>query len=382
MSQVFAAERVEKQKSDFLMICCFMLLVGVGLAMLFSASYFRSSVIKDSPWRIFTDQCLLAAVSLVLAVVASRLPLQAIRSFLPWLLAISLILMLLTFIPGVGEQYLGGRRWVLIFGRSFQPSELVKLCLILYLASVLDKKQGRLDVPTQGLVPPFVMVMLFAGLIFMQNNFSTALFILTVSLAIFFAAGVKLRYFGLTLVLIVPFAIISILTKEHRLDRILTYIKPEEDPTGAGYQILASLSLLKHGGFAGTGMGLGTRKLGGMPEAQSDFIFAVLGEELGFIGVVAVIALFAFLAWRGYRTARLAPTVFLRLLAFGLTTSIIVQAMINFAVVSNLIPATGIPLPFFSSGGSSLMITLIMCGLLVNVSRQIEPEAKQEVGNG
>jgi cell division protein FtsW len=382
MSQVFAAERVERQKSDFLMICSLMLLVGVGLAMLFSASYFRSSLILGNPWRIFTDQCVYAAVGLVLAVITSRLPLERIRSALPWLLGISLVFMLMTFLPGVGVEYLGGRRWILVFGRSFQPSELVKMCLILYLASVLDKKQGRLDVPTEGLVPPFVMVMLFSGLIFMQNNFSTAMFILVVSLGIFFAAGVKLRYFGLTLVLLVPIAVISVFTKEHRLGRILTYIKPEEDPTGAGYQILSSLSLLKHGGFAGTGMGLGTRKLGGMPEAQSDFIFAVLGEELGFIGIVAVIGLFAFLAWRGYRAARLAPTVFLRLLAFGLTTSIVIQAMINIAVVSNLLPATGIPLPFFSSGGSSLLITLVMCGLLVNVSRQLGPDAGGEAGHG
>ncbi len=382
MSQVFAAERVEKQHSDFLMICGFMLLLGVGLVLLFSSSYFRSAVILGNPLKIFTDQCIFAIVGLVLAFVTSRLPLDKIRAALPWLLGISFVLMILTFIPGVGVEYLGGRRWFLLFGRSFQPSELVKLCLILYLASVLDKKQGRLDVPTEGLVPPFVMVLIFSGLIFMQNNFSTAMFILVVSLSIFFAAGVQLRYFGLTFILLVPLAAISIFTKEHRLGRILTYIKPEEDPTGAGYQILASLSLLKHGGFAGTGMGMGTRKLGSLPEAQSDFIFAVLGEELGFIGVALVIALFALLAWRGYRVARRAPTVFLRLLAFGITTSILIQAVVNIAVVANLIPATGIPLPFFSAGGSSLMITLLMAGLLVNTSRFGSDTDTREVRHG
>lgn len=369
MSQVFTAERVEKQHSDFLLITSLLLLLGVGLAMLFSASYFRSAVIRDNPMAIFNTQCMWAGIGIGLAVIASRVPLERIRALLPWLLLVSFVMMILTFIPGLGAEYWGGRRWFVIAGQSFQPSEVVKLSLILYLASVLDKKQGKLDQPTEGLVPPFLMVLSFAGLIFMQNNFSTALFILLVSLSIFFAAGVRLRYFGLTFILLAPLAAISVFTKEHRLDRILTYIKPEEDPSGAGYQILASQALLRHGGFAGTGMGLGTRKLGSLPEAQSDFIFAVLGEELGFIGVVAVIGLFAFLAWRGYRTARLAPTVFLRLLAFGITTCILVQAAINIAVVSSLIPATGVPLPFFSQGGSSLLITLVMCGLLVNTSR-------------
>ena len=207
MSQVFAAERVEKQHSDFLMICSLMLLLGVGLVMLFSSSYFRSAVILGNPLRLFTDQCIYAAIGVVLAVVASKIPLDRLRAALPWLLGISLALMLLTFIPGVGVEYLGGRRWFIIFGRSFQPSELVKLCLILYLASVLDKKQGKLDLPREGLVPPFVMVMIFAGLIFMQNNFSTAMFILLVSLSIFFAAGVQLRYFGLTAILLAPLAV-------------------------------------------------------------------------------------------------------------------------------------------------------------------------------
>jgi len=381
MSQVFAAERVEKRQSDFLLICAFMLLMGIGMVMLFSSSYFRANAKYANPLYFVFNQSVYAGIGLIAAFVASRLPLEKIRQLLPWLLILSFVMMLLTFIPGVGAEYLGGRRWFNILGVSFQPSELVKLSLILYLASVLDRKQGKLDVPSEGLLPPFLMVIVFAALIFLQNNLSTAVFILILSLSIFFAAGVKLRWFGLTILLIGPLLGISLFTKEHRLERILTYIKPEEDPTGAGYQILASLSSLRHGAFSGTGMGLGTHKLGVLPEAQSDFIFAVLGEELGFIGVVGVIALFAFLAWRGYRISRSAPTVFLRLLAFGITTSIVVQAMVNIAVVASLVPATGIPLPFFSSGGSSLIVTLLMAGLLLNVSRQCGPSAP-ESANG
>ena len=381
MSQVFTAERVEKRQSDFLLICTLMLLLGVGMVMLFSSSYFRANVKYSNPLYFILNQCIYAGVGLVLAFITSRLPLEKIRQLLPWLLMLSLLMMGLTFLPGVGAEYLGGRRWIILFGFSFQPSELVKLSLILYLASVLERKQGKLDVPTEGLLPPFLMVILFAGLIFLQNNLSTAVFILVLALSVFFAAGVKLRWFGLTIILLAPLVGISLFTKEHRIERILTYIKPEEDPTGAGYQILASLSSLRHGGFSGTGMGLGTHKLGVLPEAQSDFIFAVLGEELGFLGVAAVIAMFAVFAWRGYRIARQAPSVFLRLLAFGLTTSVLLQAMVNIAVVSSLVPATGIPLPFFSSGGSSLIVTLLMCGLLINVSRQIGP-AVQESPHG
>lgn len=370
MGQMFAAEKVEKRQGDFLLICTLMLLLGVGMAMLFSSSYFRANVRFDNPLYFILNQSVYAGIGLAVAFVASRLPLERIRSLLPVLLVLSLVLMGLTFLPGIGAEYLGGRRWINVGGFSFQPSELVKVALVLYLSSVLDRKQGKLDQPSEGLLPPFLIVLAFAALIFLQNNLSTAVFVLVLSLSVFFVAGVKLRWFGLTVILLVPVVVASLFGREHRLSRVLTYLKPEEDPTGAGYQILASLSSLRHGGFAGTGIGLGTHKLGVLPEAQSDFIFAVLGEELGFVGVVAVIGLFACFAWRGYVVAKRSPTLFLRLLAFGVTTSIVVQAMVNMAVVSSLVPATGIPLPFFSSGGSSLVITLLMCGLLLNVSRQ------------
>ncbi len=376
MAQVMTAGQIVKRPTDFVLACTFFVLVSAGLAMLFSASYFRSQVIYGDPLRFFLSQAAYAALGVVLVLVLARISLDAVRKFLPFLLLLSFALMLLTFVPGFGAEFLGGRRWINILGMSFQPSELVKLSLILYLASVLERKQHKMDAVRESLIPPFLIVFFFVVLIFLQNNFSTASFVLVIALSIFYAAGVKYRYFALTLLMVVPLLIGSLLTKEHRLERLLTFIKPGQDPMGSGYQILTSIKSLRSGGFLGHGMGQGVQKLGALPEAQSDFIFAVLGEELGFVGVVAVIVLFGLLAWRGYRASFKAPDTFRKLLAFGLTTCLILQAMINVAVVSSLIPATGIPLPFFSSGGSSLLVSMMMVGLLLNISRSsVEKEA-------
>jgi cell division protein FtsW len=204
----------------------------------------------------------------------------------------------------------------------------------------------------------------------MQNDFSTALFILLLGLLMFFIAGVPLRYFLFLFFTVIPLAGILIFTREHRVRRLMTFLNPESDPTGTGYQVIAANSALRRGDFWGEGFGMGTEKLGGLPEAHSDFIFAVYAEEAGFIGVVLAIGFFVAFAVRGYGIALMYEEErFGFLLAFGITSCILYQTLVNMAVVSGLLPATGLPLPFFSHGGSAMVVALIMCGLLLNLSR-------------
>jgi cell division protein FtsW len=366
----FSAERVRRPSPDFVLMGLLILMLGLGLSMLYSSSYYRAEILYGDSEQFFQRQVIWVILGVIAGAVAMQLPVALIRRSIPVLLLVSLLLMILSFVPGVGAQYLGARRWIFLFGYSFQPSELVKLSLVLYLAFILEKKQDKMDDPVNALLPPLIVVVVFASLIYLQNDFSTALFIGFISLVMFFVARVRIRYFITLGVMTVPLATILLLSKEHRVNRILAFLDPAHDPSDTGYQVLASRTALVHGGLWGQGIGRGTRKFGALPEAHSDFVFAVIGEELGFIGVAAIILLFLVFAYRGFSIAWRCFDTFESLLAFGLTALITFQAMLNMAVVSGLLPATGVPLPFFSQGGSSVFVSLVMCGLLLGISKR------------
>jgi cell division protein FtsW len=303
------------------------------------------------------------------AILASWTPLPLLRSAVPPLVLASFVLLLLPFVPGVGPSIMGARRWIFFGDLSFQPSELAKLATILYVSALLSKKQDRLDDAINGILPPLIVVLVFSGLILAQNNFSTAAFLFLVALSIFFVANVRLAHLGLIASILLPLALMMLFTREYRLERILAFLDPMRDPTGSSFQVLQARSALASGGLWGRGLGLGTRKLGPLPEAHSDFIFAVVGEELGLLGMLGVLFLYVLLALRGYSIAMSATDPFARYVAFGVTTAILFQGLLNMAVVCGLAPATGVPLPFFSNGGSSMLVSLVMVGLLINVSR-------------
>jgi cell division protein FtsW len=257
-----------------------------------------------------------------------------------------------------------------VFGQSFEPSELVKFAVVLYLAAIFAKKQDRINDPVNSLLPPLLVVALFVTLIYLQNDFSTAFFILLISLAMFLIAQVRIVYFVLLSLLFVPVGGMLLFTKAHRVRRLMAFLNPLADPSGSGYQVIAAQTAFVSGGFWGRGLGRGVKKLGGLPEAHSDFIYAVVGEEAGFLGAVLVLLLFVLLAWRGYSLALKGEDSFTRYLAFGITSTITLQALLNIAVAIGLVPATGIPLPLYSSGGSSMLVTLLMGGILINLSRR------------
>ena len=364
-------ERVEKQNVDYILLLLLILLLGVGVAVLYSASYPQAERLGKNPYFFFTKQLILIGLGVILAFIASCTPLSMFQKAVPIILLISFFLLLLTLLPGLGLPVMGARRWIIAFGLSFQPSELAKVALVLYLAAYFSKKEGRLDDPIKSILPPLIVVTFFVGLILIQNDFSTALFLFFIALLLFYIAHVRLLYFLLLGFIVLPLGMIFLFSKEHRVQRLISFLDPGKDPTGSGFQVIQAKLALATGGLWGKGLGMGMKKFGSLPEAHSDFIFAIVGEELGFLGVMFVIFLFLLLAYRGYMIALRSKDSFSSYLAFGITTTITCQTLLNMAVVSGLVPATGVPLPFFSSGGSSIVMTLVMGGLLLNVSRKV-----------
>lgn len=380
MSERFYPERLgTRTNPDWIFLAVLVLLAGVGVSVLFSSSYFRAEFQFGDPFFFLKRRVIYLIIGLGLFLIAARIPTGFLRKWVPAFLALAFVLMLLTFVPGIRVDTMGAHRWIAVLGMSFQPSELVKPVIILYLAHMLARKRDDFDEPTRAVLPPFLMLLLFTGLIYLQNDFSTAIFVFVVGAALFFFAGLRLRYFIGLGAMTLPLAAILLLTREHRVERLIAFLDPARDPLGSGFHVRISRSALASGGLWGRGIGESSYKLGILPESNSDFIFAVLGEELGFIGVTLVVALFVLFACRGLRIAASASDRFSSYLAFGITVSIVLQAMVNMAVVSGLVPATGIPLPFFSAGGSSMIMTMAMCGLLVNVSRK---RALEETDDG
>jgi cell division protein FtsW len=359
-----------KNRPDELLIASILLFTGVGLVSLYSASYAFAGRFFGNSLYFISRQAVLAAFGFILFFLVSRVNLELLRMWIQALVFGTMLLCALTFIPGIGIMKNGATRWIRLGSSTYQPSELVKLVLPFYLAHIFDKKNDRLDSFSAGVLPPTMITVIFFVLIYMQNNFSTALFILVNALMIFYMAGLRLRYFFGAALIFLPLSVFFVLTREHRLRRFISFIWPEWDPLGAGYQVRSSVLTVSSGGFWGKGIGQGTRKITSVPEIHSDFIFASFAEEMGFIGVALFFALFGMFAFAVYRCVMKSSGTFRRLLSFGLGTMILSQMLLNVAVIIGALPATGIPLPFFSAGGSSLATTLIMCGMLVNNSRE------------
>jgi cell division protein FtsW len=353
-----------------LFYACVILLAGVGLATLYSSSYAYAERFYNKSGYFIVRQSLFGVFGIVLFLFSSHIKLEKLRKYSKLLLAVAAVLCVLTMVPLIGIERLGAARWIKIGALTYQPSEMVKFALPLYLAHILDKKKDNLDNFTYGFLPPFLIAVIFFGLIYAQNNFSTAILLMVVVMIIFFFAGLHLRYFISASVIFFPISTLLIFTKQHRVRRLMSFIQPQWDPLGAGYQVQASRDAIISGGFWGKGVGHGTRKIASVPEIHSDFIFSAFAEETGFLGVVLFLALLAVFAVLGYGAAMRSDSVFKRLLASGLTTMIVAQMLLNVAVVSGALPATGIPLPFFSAGGSSLATSLICAGLIANVARK------------
>ncbi|MDA3956597.1 putative lipid II flippase FtsW [Oceanispirochaeta sp.] len=365
----YEADRMIIRMSDSGLVGVMVLLTGTGVSALFSASYHFGRVAAGNPFYFINRQIIWILLGALVSFILSRMPLSLIRKMTIPFVIMTIILNVLTYVPGIGSTSGGATRWIEIGGNSFQPSELVRVALVLYMAHILDKKKDSMDDFLNSILPVLLMSVLMTSLVYFQNDFSSAIYIFLLAILLLFLAGISWSYIAVGTIAIMISAVPMVLAKPYRLERIRSWLSPLSDPSGSGYQLMKSRMALQNGRFWGLGLGQGQVKLGGLPAAHSDFVFAVVGEETGFAGILFIIFLFLVFAIKGYSIALNSTSSYIRLAAFGLTSSVYFQVLINVAVVCGALPATGIPLPLFSAGGTSTLVTLGIFGLLINFSR-------------
>lgn len=348
----------------------FLLLLAVGLVVLYAASYYNAQD-KGSPLSEVVSQLMGIALGAAGLAVVLRIDYRILQKpvFSSTLLCGSIVLLILVAIPGVGRLINGSRRWLKLGPVSFQPSELAKYACILFLARILS--QPRRDVTRfwKGLAPVFLMPGILFALILMQPNLSTAGSILIVAGVMVTLAGARWRHLGLAGAAGLCLGAFYAWSEPYRRARLLSFTDPFAKMSKEGYQLAQSLLAFGSGGLFGMGLGRGRQKYAFLPYPESDFIFAVVGEDLGLIGCAAILALFAAFVFFGLRVALRCPDRFGSLLAGGITSMIGVQAVMNVAVVTGMMPTTGLPLPFFSAGGTSISVLMCAVGVLLNISR-------------
>ena len=355
---------------DGMLVIVMILLLSAGLLVLFSATYYTAQD-TGNPLSEVLKQLIGIALGTVACIVTSRIPYRFWRQ--TWVVAtglgISAILLTLVIIPGIGVYINGSRRWLVLGGMSFQPSELAKFAIVLYMATTLSYAGHRIKRLWTGIVPILVVPGIAFLLILEQPNLSTAGSIMIVSLILIIMAGAKWRHILLMLVGGVALGGFYAWSEPYRRRRLLSFRDPFAMMSDEGYQLSQSLIAFGSGGLFGMGLGQGRQKYAYLPYPESDFIFAIVGEDFGLLGCLAVVALFVCLMIAGFRIAIACRDKFGALLAAGITASITVQAFLNMGVVVGLLPTTGLPLPFFSAGGTSVSITMAAMGVLMNISR-------------
>jgi len=369
--------RTRKKAFDFVMFLTVMVLLSIGLVMVFSASaYFAGDPdgpFKD-PFHFFKRQLFGALLGIVVMFFMINYDYWRLKRWVGLMLITSFVLLILVLIPGIGIELLGARRWINLGFTSFQPSELVKIFIITFVAYGLSRRREQIKYFGRGLLPFLIIAGAAALLILAQPDLGTAATLLGTIFIMFFAAGARGAHLTGLAGVGVALVAAAIFFEPHRMRRFMAFMDPTADPTGAGWNILNALMSLASGGFLGAGLGQGRHsKFLFLPERHTDFIFASIGEELGFIGGFLVITLFIILVWRGFKIAITCPDAFGSLLAAGLVTGIALQALVNIGVVTGSLPVTGITLPFVSFGSTSLIFSLMGMGILLNISRYSNP---------
>ncbi len=357
-----------KLKSDKLLFTATLLLVCTSVVMVYSSSAVLTLENNQNPYLYLAKQATWALLGLLLVPIVMRVDYRTYRqpTFI-WagLVSVGLALVAVLFSQPVN----GASRWLGLGPLGIQPSELAKIVVIVFIAAVLERRMDRIAESPKALVPIAVVVGAIVGLILAEPDLGTAVTVLMIAAVMLFAAGIDYRYVITLLLASVPALYLLVVSSPYRIRRLLAFLDPWGDPLGAGYQMVQSMIAVGTGGVFGRGLMGGVQKLFFLPEPHNDFIYAVIAEELGLLGATMVVACFCVITWRGMRTAMRAPDRFGAFLAIGLTTMVAFQAFFNISVVLGLVPTKGIPLPFVSYGGSSLLINLIGMGMLLNVSQ-------------
>ena len=355
-------------KPDKQLLWALGIVIVFGLIMLFSASAV-AGYLRGSSLYFFKRQLLGLALGIPVFLILARLDYHKLKPYATTFLVLAVILAFAVYIPGLGANYNGATNWLNIFGFSLQPSEFVKLLFLIYLAVWLESKHDQLNALSTGL-GPFLLIFGIVALPFLKQDLGTLSILFAIAALCYFVAGAPRKQIVAGVLIAAAVFAVSVNSKTYKIDRIECYLHPEMNTSGSCYQVNQSLIAIGSGGFFGRGLGESREKFMYLPEVWSDSIFPVIAEEIGFIFSGLLIALFVWIFYRAYLIARAAPDNYGRILAIGIGGWIMIQAFINIGGATNLIPMTGVPLPFVSSGGSALLALLAAVGILVNISRQ------------
>lgn len=357
--------------SDVPLVIVTLLLTAFGLLMLYSTSGILAQEKFDDPFYYLRRQSVAAVLGCVAIVVLSRIKLSWIRRASPLFFMCCLGLLLLPLLPFLGHEAGGASRWVNLFGFRFQPGELVKLLFIVFMAGYFSRRQDKIHTFLQGVVKPLFLVGVVGVLYLLQPDFGSTALILLITLAMAFVSGVRFKHLAVSGLFCVVALAGLVIASPYRVKRLLSFLEPMADASGKGYQLIQSLIAVGSGEVSGVGLGASQQKLFFLPAAHTDFIFAVIGEELGFVGALCLIALFGILFWRGLRISlRASGDPFAFALGIGMTLLVVAPALLNMGVVLGLLPTKGLALPFISYGGTSVVVSFIAIGILLALARE------------
>jgi cell division protein FtsW len=366
----FKRQEVKKGEIDYILFSVIIILYGIGIIMVFSAGI--NEGIKYGEYLYYLKRQVvwlgISFLSLIFFIFADYSSLERIIKPFVWLIIILLAMLLVPKFASIGIVHTT-RRWFKFGDIGFQPSEFAKIILVLYLASILSKKGERINDFYRGFLPPFLIISVISFLIFLEPDFSTAFMLFFISILMFFIAGIRTVSIVSLMVVSIPALFLMINDKVYRKERIAGFLNPWADPTDKGYQIIQSFKAFAFGGFTGVGLGRSVQKMNHLPVPHTDFIYAICAEEMGYLGALLILFIYMVFAYRGFRIASMQQDNFAFFLAFGITSLIVWGAVFNIAVVTGLLPSTGVTLPFLSYGGSSLLANSIMAGILLNLSK-------------
>jgi len=342
-------------------------LVGIGIVMVYSASSAVALKKFGSDYYFLKKQVLFAMMGILSLVICRHFPYRFFRPMSYPLLLVAIVFLIAIHVSGFSYSAGGSTRWLKFGNFNFQPSEFARFALIIFMAYSLEKKKDRIHDFYIGFIPHFIVLVIFTSLIFMQPDFGSVAILVAITWIMMFVGGVRLPHLVFSLGFMLPIAYFFMINAEYRLKRIMTFLDPWQYPTNEGYQIVHSLMAFGTGGIWGTGIGRGYQKLFYLPEPHTDFIFSVIGEELGLIGILIILSLYIVILWRGIVIAKNAKDSFGALVAIGLTAALMIQVCVNMGVTLGLLPTKGLTLPFLSYGGTSLLLNMAAIGILMNI---------------
>ena len=371
-NQNFRAVRGQPLNYDVKLLFPVLFLVGIGIVLVFSASSALALKKFGTDYYFLKKQALFALLGVVALVICRHFPYRFLRYLAYPLLILALVFLAAIHIPEFGYSAGGAIRWFRIKSFSFQPSEFARFAMIIYLAYSMSRKMDKIKDFYVGFLPHVLVFGMFAALIIIQPDFGSVVILGAVFWIMLFAGGVRISHLMASLFLIIPIAYYLMVNAEYRIKRIMSFLNPWQYPADEGYQIVHSLMAFGTGGIWGTGIGKGYQKLFYLPEPHTDFIFSVIGEELGLLGVLTILGLYVLIFWRGISIARNSRDSFGSFVAIGLTTAIGLQVCVNTGVALGLLPTKGLTLPFLSYGGTSLLINMASIGILMNIGAAIK----------